>query len=123
MYQRFYSILLLAIALFLSGCCNMTFKANERLQGCLLISHPVQTFNHVEKIVPNQKFLTSSVVTYTVSDRISRYLIPVGVSYNSEPETVIEILLKVAKEKARRIINLSSLVYLFDLDLGKWLLL
>ena len=58
----------------------------------------VQTFNHVEKIVPNQKFLTSSVVTYTGSDRISRYLIPVGVSYNSEPEQVIEILLKVAKE-------------------------
>ncbi len=61
-------------------------------------STTVQTFNHIEKIVPNQKFLTSSVVTYTGSDRISRYLIPVGVSYNSEPETVIEILLKVAKE-------------------------
>ena len=58
----------------------------------------VQNFNHVEKIVPNQKFLTSSVVTYTGSDRINRYLIPVGVSYKSEPEVVIEILLKVAKE-------------------------
>ena len=80
MYQRFYSILLLAIELFLSGCRNMTSKANERLQGRLLISHPVQTFNHVEKIVRHQKFLTSSVVTYIVSDRISRYLIPVGVS-------------------------------------------
>ncbi len=58
----------------------------------------VQTFNHVENIVPNQKFFTSSVITYTGSDRISRYLIPVRVSYNSEPEKVIEILLKVAKE-------------------------
>ncbi|ELS04483.1 small-conductance mechanosensitive channel [Xenococcus sp. PCC 7305] len=58
----------------------------------------VQTFNHVEKIVPNQKFLTSSVVTYTGSDRICRNLIPVGVSYKSEPDAVIEILLKVAKE-------------------------
>ncbi len=58
----------------------------------------VRTFNRVEKIVPNQKFLTSSVVTYTGSDRISRYLIPVGVSYKSEPDKVIEILLKVAKE-------------------------
>ena len=61
-------------------------------------STTVQTFNHVEKIVPNQKFLTTSVVTYTGSDRISRYLIPVRVSYKSEPEVVIEILLKVAKE-------------------------
>ena len=61
-------------------------------------STTVQTFNHVEKIVPNQKFLTSSVITYTGSDRISRYLIPVGVSYKSEPDKVIEILLKVAKE-------------------------
>ena len=58
----------------------------------------VRTFNRVEKIVPNQKFLTSSVITYTGSDRISRYLIPVGVSYKSEPDQVIEILLKVAKE-------------------------
>ena len=61
-------------------------------------STTVQTFNHVEKIVPNQKFLTTSVVTYAGSDRISRYLIPVRVSYKSEPEVVIEILLKVAKE-------------------------
>lgn len=58
----------------------------------------VRTFNRVEKIVPNQKFLTSSVVTYTGSDRICRYLIPVGVSYKSEPDKVIEILLKIAKE-------------------------
>ena len=57
----------------------------------------VQTFDNVEKIVPNQTFLTSSVITYTGSDRIIRRLIPVGVSYKSDPEEVIEILLKVAK--------------------------
>ena len=61
-------------------------------------STTVQTFNHVEKIVPNQKFLTNSVVTYTGSDRITRYLIPVGVSYKSEPEVVTKILLKIAQE-------------------------
>ena len=61
-------------------------------------STTVQTFNRVEKIVPNQKFLTNSVVTYTGSDRITRYLIPVGVSYKSDPEIVTKILLKIAHD-------------------------
>ena len=88
----------------------------------------VQTFNHIEKIVPNQKFLTSSVITYTGSDRISRYLIPVGVSYKSDPEAVIEILLKVAKEHPKVLGNPKPMVFLIgfgdssiDFELAVWL--
>ena len=88
----------------------------------------VQTFNNVEKIVPNQQFLTSSVTTYTGSDRISRYLIPVGVSYNSEPETVIEILLKLAQEHPKVLKNPKPMVFLIgfgdssiDFELAVWL--
>ncbi len=42
MYQRVCHILLLAIALFLSGCGNITSEANERLQGRLLFWHPFE---------------------------------------------------------------------------------
>ncbi len=88
----------------------------------------VQTFNHVEKIVPNQKFLTSSVITYTGSDRICRYLIPVGVSYKSEPKKVMEILLKVAQEHPKVLKKPKPVVFLtgfgdssINFELSVWL--
>ena len=88
----------------------------------------VQTLNNIEKIVPNQKFLTSSVITYTGSDRLSRYLIPVGVSYKSEPQAVIEILLRVATEHPQVLEKPKPMVFLLgfgdsslDFELSIWL--
>ncbi len=88
----------------------------------------VQTFNNIEKIVPNQIFFTSSVITYTGSDRICRYLIPIGVSYKSEPNTVIEILLKVAKEHPKVLKKPKPVVFLIgfgdssiNFELSVWL--
>ena len=53
------------------------------------------TTDNIEIIVPNEKFLTSEVTTYTKSNRLVRVLIPVGVSYDSEPEKVRQVLLSV----------------------------
>lgn len=58
----------------------------------------VRTFDNVEVIVPNQAFLTSAVTTYTKTDRVVRVKIPVGVSYNSDPNEVREVLLAVAQQ-------------------------
>ncbi len=58
----------------------------------------VKTFDNVEKIVPNQNFFTSIVTTYTKTDPVIRVLVPVGVSYNCDPEEVIDILLDVAQQ-------------------------
>lgn len=58
----------------------------------------VRTRDNVEKIVPNQTFFTSTVTTYTGTDPVIRVLVPVGVSYNCDPEQVIEILLDVARQ-------------------------
>ncbi len=58
----------------------------------------VRTFDNVEKIVPNQQLFTSIVTTYTGTDPIIRVLVPVGVSYQCDPEKVIEILLDVARQ-------------------------
>ena len=79
-------------------------------------STTVQTFNRVEKIVPNQKFLTNSVVTYTGSDRISRYLIPVGVSYKSDPEIVTKILLKIAHDHPDVLKKPKPMVFFISFD-------
>ncbi|MGK7916458.1 MAG: mechanosensitive ion channel family protein [Prochloraceae cyanobacterium] len=88
----------------------------------------VRTFDNIEKIVPNQDFFTSSVITYTGSDRVVRLLIPVGVSYKSDPEEVIEILLNVAKEHPKVLREPKSVVFLIgfgdssiNFELAVWL--
>ncbi len=58
----------------------------------------VKTFDNFEKIVPNQYLFTNIVTTYTGTDKIIRALVPVGVSYQCDPEEVIEILLNVAHQ-------------------------
>ncbi len=58
----------------------------------------VRTFDNVEKVVPNQTFFTSSFTTYTGSDRIVRRIIPIGISYSSQLETVFELILNIARE-------------------------
>ncbi len=45
-----------------------------------------------EVVIPNQTFFTSSFTTYTGTNRNIRLLIPIGASYNSDPEEVIKIL-------------------------------
>jgi small-conductance mechanosensitive channel len=54
--------------------------------------------NNVEVIIPNGKFTTTQVRTFTGEDTEVRVLIPFGVAYDSAPDVVREL----AKETARR---------------------
>ncbi len=56
----------------------------------------VHTQDNVEIIVPNETILTSAVKTYTKTNNLIRWLIPVGVSYSSDPDEIQEALLAVA---------------------------
>jgi potassium efflux system protein len=49
-----------------------------------------------EIIVPNNTFITSSLINWARSDPITRVVIPVGVGYDSDPARVHEVLLAVA---------------------------
>ena len=51
-----------------------------------------------EKILPNQTFFTNEVTTYTGSDRLVSWSLTVGVSYDCNPKTVLDILLKIADQ-------------------------
>ncbi len=68
------------------------------------------------------------MINYTGSDRICRYLIPIGVSYKSEPQKVIEILLKVAHEHPKVLKKPKPTVFLtgfgdssINFELSIWL--
>ena len=56
----------------------------------------VTTLNNVEVLIPNQTFLTSSVTTYTKSDRVVRVLVPIETANKHSPNVVREALLAAA---------------------------
>jgi len=58
----------------------------------------VNTLNNVEMLIPNQTFLTSSVTTYTKSDRLVRILISFDVANKHTPHQVREAALTVARQ-------------------------
>jgi len=60
-------------------------------------SSTVRTFQGAEVIVPNASLITTNVVNWTLSDRLRRMEINVGVAYGSDPTRVKEILIEVAK--------------------------
>ena len=51
----------------------------------------------IEYLIPNLEFLTNTVVNYTLSSPNIRLAIPLGVSYNAEPQRVAEILITAAQ--------------------------
>ncbi len=51
-----------------------------------------------ELIVPNKKFITDNVINWTLTDPISRVVIPVGVAYGSDTVLAHSILMKTARE-------------------------
>ncbi|MEZ4708818.1 MAG: mechanosensitive ion channel [Caldilineaceae bacterium] len=64
----------------------------------------LRTLDNTEIVVPNKNFLNSSISNYTQTDRVVRQLVNVGVSYNSDPTEVRDILLAVA-ERHGRVLN------------------
>lgn len=56
----------------------------------------ITDWDRKEIIVPNNTFITSSLINWARSDPITRVVIPVGVGYDSDPARVHEVLLAVA---------------------------
>lgn len=55
-------------------------------------------WDHKELIVPNKEFITSKFVNWTLSDRLLRIQVPVGVAYGSDTELACGLMLRVAFE-------------------------
>ena len=59
-------------------------------------SSTVRTYEGAEVIVPNGNIISSEVVNWTLSDKLRRIEILVGVAYGANPEKVIDILKGIA---------------------------
>lgn len=56
------------------------------------------TNDNITIIVPNSEFISSTVINWSHNDRDIRINIPVGVSYNEDPELIRKILLEIVHE-------------------------
>ncbi len=57
----------------------------------------ITDFDRREMIVPNKTFITSNVINWTLSDPISRIVLPVGVAYGTDVQKTQAILLRIAR--------------------------
>lgn len=67
-----------------------------------------------EKIIPNQKFFTEDVTTYTGSDNLIYCSILIGVAYNSNVTQVMNLLLEIARQHPRILKNPSPVAFFLN---------
>ena len=68
----------------------------SQVQKISLRATTVRTLTNQELIIPNTTFTSQQVTNLTKSDRIVRVLVPVSVSYASEPEKVRQVATETA---------------------------
>ena len=56
----------------------------------------IQTFDGSEVIMPNEQFISSKIINWTLSDERRRKTLNIKVAFNSDIETVLKIMLDVA---------------------------
>ena len=56
----------------------------------------IRTWDGAEVIVPNSTLTSQQVTNWTLSDRLRRVVVPVGVTYTADPQRVLTILRNVA---------------------------
>ena len=58
----------------------------------------VRTFDGAEVIVPNADLISGRVTNWTLSDRLRRVELPIGVAYGTDPKLVLQIIVEAAKK-------------------------
>ena len=73
-------------------------------------STEVETFDRCTIIIPNSQLISEPVSNWFHDNRMGRVRIPVGVSYDADPDQVKEILLKCAREHPRTLASPAPFV-------------
>ncbi len=83
-------------------------------------STTIRSLNNIDIIVPNSEFVSSQVVNWSHGDRKIRLDIEVGVSYNSDLETVLRSLKEVALENQEILRDPKPDVHLREFGDSSW---
>ncbi len=65
-------------------------------------STTINTNDNIDIIVPNQRFIESDVVNWTMRDNLRLFFIPFGVKYGTDPQQVMDIVMKAIMESEYR---------------------
>jgi small-conductance mechanosensitive channel len=60
-------------------------------------SSTVRTFDGAEVIVPNANLVSDQVTNWTLSDRMRRIDLDIGIAYGTDPQRVVAVLTEVAR--------------------------
>ena len=74
-------------------------------------STTITDWDRRELIVPNQDFLSKQITNWSLSDKVRRVVIDVGIGYGSDAKKADELLLKIAKENKLVLDNPGPSVY------------
>lgn len=61
----------------------------------------ISDWDRKELIIPNKTFITQDFINWTLTDPITRLIVPVGVDYGTDTEMVVSLLEDVAKKSDR----------------------
>lgn len=61
----------------------------------------ILNFDRQEVLLPNRSLITREVTNWTRGDTINRLIVPIGVSYDADPEEVSKVLLEIARSDER----------------------
>lgn len=64
-------------------------------------STQIQTFDRADVIVPNSEIIQGQVINWMLRDPFGRVIVPIRVSFDSDPEQVREVLLAIGNEHPR----------------------
>jgi small-conductance mechanosensitive channel len=88
----------------------------------------VRRFDNISMIIPNETLFTSTVTNYTQNDQVTRVMIDIGVSYDSDPSQVMDILRRTCREHPLVMDDPQPLIYFKEygdsslkFGLGVWL--
>ena len=74
----------------------------------------LRSIDNIELFIPNKTLLTSNVAAYTLSDRTVRRTVGVGVSYDSNPSHVRDVLLDIADRHGLILQDPAPVVFFTD---------
>lgn len=74
-------------------------NVSGRVQRINIRATTVVNFDRLEVIVPNRSLITQEVTNWTLADEMTRLIVPIGVAYGSDVETVRAVLTRIAREQ------------------------
>jgi small-conductance mechanosensitive channel len=83
-------------------------------------STTIRSLNNISIIVPNSQFVSSQVINWSHGETKIRMDLPVGVSYNSDLDTVMKALSEVAEENEDVLSNPAPEVQLAEFGDSSW---